>query len=93
MTDIVKCCAILHNMIVEARDVDGSMGTKNIVSIDPSAEVIPIRAQTETRDRYAEAAYLQENADRFDDRHDHEMLTKALMDSMWQRLGDGDAVE
>lgn len=43
MEYVIRACEILHNMIVEYRDDDYSMGMMEIVSIDPKAEVIPIR--------------------------------------------------
>lgn len=43
MKNFVACCAILHNMIVDQRDKDGSMETTNIVSDDSNSAVTPIR--------------------------------------------------
>lgn len=58
MNDFVKCCAILHNMIVESCDAEGSMGAKEIVFIDPHAEIILLTLHAKPSNRYAETVHL-----------------------------------
>lgn len=60
--DIVKCCAILHNVIVEARDGDWMKGMKNVAYIEPHAEVIPIQAKVDFVYRYEAAVELKTHA-------------------------------
>lgn len=43
MDTVVKCCAILHNTIIGHRDLDGTTVTKNIVSVDSNAILVPVR--------------------------------------------------
>lgn len=46
MSEIFKACAIMHNMIFEFRDEDGTMGTNNIVTFDPKVEIVSIRTSS-----------------------------------------------
>lgn len=92
MGDVVRACAILHNMIIEYRDMDMNMGTKNIVSIDPDAELVPVRTTVIPSNCYAHADYLRVHADLIKDERDHEMLQSALADKMWDRYGKQDEI-
>lgn len=44
MKNTIKACVILQNTIFECRYRDGHIGPKNISSIDPNAEIVPISA-------------------------------------------------
>lgn len=82
MGNIVKCCVILHNTITEERDRNGSLGTKNIVSVDPNKEVASIREIKTLSDSFEEAEMHRQGRDRAEDKMDQEMLTDALADAI-----------
>lgn len=48
MNEIFKACTIMimHNMIFEFRDEDGTIGTNNIVTFDPNVEIVLIRTSS-----------------------------------------------
>lgn len=75
-------------MTVEERDRDRTMGTKNIVSVDPKAEVTPIRNIRDTGEHFEEAELHRQSTDRVKDKKDHKMLTNALADALWERRGN-----
>lgn len=62
-------------MIVEFRDAQGSMRTKNTASIDPIAKIVRLRFHAEPNNKYAETIHFKGNADRIDECHNHDNLT------------------
>lgn len=90
MRNIVKCCVILHKAIIEKRDRDGFLGTKNIVSVDLNTEVTPIRVIKTLSDPFEEAEIHRQSTDRVADRMDHEMFTNALADDIWEKFDNSE---
>lgn len=88
MNQVVRCCVILHSMIVEARKINESMRTVKIFSFDPSAEVVPVRDSVPPENQYEVAEFYREIAEKVDDKRDHEMLTNALVEAIWNRYGE-----
>lgn len=87
MEKVVRARAILHNTVIECCDADGHKGTKAIVSIDPKAEIVPVRSTVFLSGRYQQSNYLRMRANTVEDERDDEMLQNALADTMWERYG------
>lgn len=90
MHHVVKCCTIPHNMIVKTRDKNGTMGIKNIVSVDHLAEVTLIRMIVNPFGHYEQAELQRQTADLVEDKRDYEMLKNPLAESIWERYGNGE---
>lgn len=78
MDTVLNCCAIIHNMIVKHRDLEGTMKTKNIVSADTNAIVVSVKRNLCFNFKYNEAYLSRESADPVNARNVYEMLTNAL---------------
>lgn len=87
MNDVVKCCSIMHNMLIEETDKYGNIGTKCIVSVDPSSENVPVRTQVAPDDVYDAAESYRITADSISDCLDHNMFPDALTNAIWKRHG------
>lgn len=90
MNETVKACAIRHNMIVEFRDKDGVMGTKNIISFDPDAEIVPIRTSSLPLNNYDASDCFRVVAESVEDERHHAVLQNASADATWMRQGTED---
>lgn len=86
-----QACFFMHTMVVECRDADSTMRTKSIVSIDPNAEVIPVRTNSRPLNDYDAADYIREPADSISHRNYHALLQGAIADAMRKRYGRDDA--
>lgn len=78
-------------MIVEFRDQDEGIGTKNNVNIDPSAEVVSIRKNLKPLYAQGASEFLPNCADSADDQKDHKMLHNANAYAFWDFYGQADA--
>lgn len=91
MEGAVEACALLNNMIVEER-IEADISTKNIISIGPYAEIIPISTPHPPDDHYNAADFYRVRADAVDDLRDHEMLLNSLQDYIWETYGRGELI-
>lgn len=68
------------------------MGTKNIVSVEPNAEVTPLRVLSVLADDYEGAEVHRESTDKVENKSDHGILTIALADAIWERYVNWEVV-
>lgn len=80
----------MHNMIMEYRDDVEGAGTRKICSLDPDAEVIPVRICLLPLDAYVAANFIRERADTIEEESDHIRLQQALTDAIWLCHGKAD---
>jgi Plant transposon protein len=84
MADVVASCCIIHNMIIDMKEV---CGTRNIASLDESAlpsdiTIFPVHEDEESRVRHWRSI-----SDNVEDTQAHMRLKEALADQMWERHG------
>lgn len=84
MDHVVKCCSILHSMIVEEKDENCTMNTKTIVSEDPLTDVTPIRMTANSLGHYEQAELQLQTTYLAEDESDPKILSNALADSIWK---------
>lgn len=55
--EFFRACAILHKLMIEERDRDVHMGTKNFISVEPYALIVTIRSIVVPNVPYSAAAF------------------------------------
>jgi hypothetical protein len=84
MADVVASCCIIHNMIVDMKEENG---TRNIASLDDSALPSDITIFHEHEDEESRVRHWQSISDNVEDAQAHMQLKEALADQMWERHG------
>lgn len=92
INNIITACAILHNMVTEARNADGHMGTQYIVSIYSEAQAVSFKTLHVPDGPYDAAHFYREQADAIKYIRDHERLTGAVADMICAKCGKGKLV-
>lgn len=59
--NILKCCVVLHNIVTKERESNGSMGTKNIGSVDSNAEITPATLSKTLTDPFRKAEMYRQS--------------------------------
>lgn len=75
---------------MEFRERNGDIGTKNISSLDPSAEDIRICSLQIPINPYEQSDYFREQPDGIEDVRDCLNLQNSLVDVIWSKYGGED---
>ena len=85
---VVKACAILHNMIADARRYQRMMRFRNELEGEDQARPLDLEAVITAGCRYEQAQLWWENVDEMDSPEEFNSLQLALIDHIWNMAGE-----
>lgn len=85
---VVKACAILHNMIADARGYQGTMRFRNELDGEEQARPVDLEAVMTSECRYEQAELWRQYVDEMDSPDEFTGLQKALIDHIWNMAGE-----